>query len=73
MMTDQILEGIAAQAFNMARLELERRKFNFLLASYHESDGKKLYRMSKIEAFIVQQLGEGWLNEAMVEIGMDPL
>jgi hypothetical protein len=59
-MTDAQLEGIAAQALNMAKRDMERRSFNFLLASCH--DGAGLYRMSKVEALIIERLGEDWLN-----------
>jgi hypothetical protein len=59
-MTDAQLEGIAAQALNLARLDLERGKFNFLVACYH--DGRGLHRMSTLESDINAKLGEGWLN-----------
>lgn len=60
-MTDPELQGIAAQAFNMARTQIEfKGDFNFLLASYYAGEG--LRRMTKIEKFIPQTLGEDWLN-----------
>jgi len=61
-MTDAQLQGIAAQALNLAKRDLERHRFNFLLAAYHECDEKKLYRMSEVEALLIERLGESWLN-----------
>jgi hypothetical protein len=61
-MTDAQLQGLGAQACNMAKLDLERGTFNFLLASYHEADDRQLHRMTKIEELILQRLGEDWLN-----------
>jgi hypothetical protein len=58
--SDAELQGIAAQAFNMFKRDVERRKFNFLLASYHAGQG--IHRMAIIEAEIVERLGEDWLN-----------
>lgn len=58
--SDDLLKGMAAQAFNMAKLDLERERFNFLLAAYHEGEG--LRRMAKVEALIIEKLGENWLN-----------
>ena len=67
-MTDDELKGIAAQAYNLAKLDRERGQFNFLLASYTVGEG--LYRMKRIEAFIVKKLGEDWLNHgATKDIG----
>lgn len=67
-MTDAELKGIAAQALNLAKLDRERGQFNFLLASYHEGEG--LHRMTKIEATIIQMLGEEWMNSgARKDIG----
>jgi hypothetical protein len=43
--TDAELEGIAAQALNLARLDLQRGKFNFLVATYNAG---RLYRMRRI-------------------------
>jgi hypothetical protein len=62
-MTDEELKGIAAQALNMAKRDLERKRFNFLLAVYHERDTHKLHRMEKVEKFIISKLGENWLNQ----------
>jgi hypothetical protein len=71
-MTDPALEGIAAQAFNMAKLDLERGSFNFLLASYYAGEG--LHRMRQIEALIISRLGENWLNSGQTkDIGFQML
>lgn len=59
-MTDQQLRGLAAQAFNLAKKDLERKGFNFLLAAYHE--GETLHRMRDLEAVLIQRLGREWLN-----------
>jgi hypothetical protein len=60
-MTDARMTGLAAQALNMAKRDMEQRSdFNFLIASYHEGDG--LHRMSKVEAMLIERLGESWLN-----------
>jgi hypothetical protein len=60
-MTDRELEGLAAQALNMARLEIERGNgFGFLLATCH--DGRTLYRMERVEQLIAERLGEDWLD-----------
>jgi hypothetical protein len=65
-MTDAELEGIAAQAFNMARQEMEQRgTFSCLIASWHEGEG--LHRMKKIEALLIEKLGEGWLNSGQAK------
>jgi hypothetical protein len=61
-MTDAQLEGLGAQACNIAKRDLERGTFNFLLASYNEADERRLFRMTKIEALILERLGEDWLN-----------
>jgi hypothetical protein len=61
-MTDAELQGIAAQALNMAKRDLERGDFNFLLAAYHAGDVPPLHRMDRIEALIIERLGEDWLN-----------
>lgn len=62
-MTDKQLEGLGAQAANMAKRDMEQREggFHFLLATYHDED-KQLHRMTRIEALIVERLGENWLN-----------
>jgi len=61
-MTDQELEGFAAQAFNLARTEWKRKgEFNWLLASFHHGSG--LHRMTKVEALVIQMAGEDWLND----------
>jgi hypothetical protein len=62
MLSDEELKGIAAQALNMAKRDAERGEFNFLLAVYNLGDVPPLMRMSKIEALIIQRLGEDWLN-----------
>jgi hypothetical protein len=61
-MTDAQLKGIATQALNMAKLDLERGNLNFLLAAYIESLQPKLMRMDKVEKLIIERLGENWLN-----------
>ena len=61
-LTDAELQGIAAQASNMAKRDLEQGSFNFLLAVYHGSDQIKLHRMSEVEALIIERLGKNWLN-----------
>lgn len=61
-MTDKLLEGLGAQAFNMAKLDLERKRFNFLVATYHEGEG--LHRMSSVEDIVIKVLGANWLNRA---------
>jgi hypothetical protein len=63
-LTDEQLHGLGAQACNMAKLDMEQGGFHFLLASYHECDERKLHRMSKIEALIVERVGEDWLNNS---------
>jgi hypothetical protein len=60
-MTDAALQGIAAQALNMAKRDIEKGIFNFLLASYNEGDG--LHRMAKVESVIIERLGENWLGD----------
>lgn len=61
-LTDQELLGLAGQALGLARADITQGKgFNFLLASYH--DGEGLHRMTKIEALVVEKLGEDWLND----------
>ena len=60
-LSDKELEGLGAQALNMAKRDMERGRFNFLLASYHAGEG--LHRMTKVEALINKKLGMGWLND----------
>jgi hypothetical protein len=62
MLTDEELKGISAQALNMAKLDIERNQFNFLFAAYFADDTPPLHRMEKIEALVVKQLGQEWLN-----------
>lgn len=62
MLTDAHLQGIAKQALNLAARDIEQAQFNFLLASYHESDKQPLRRMRTIETLIVERLGEKWLE-----------
>lgn len=63
-MTDAELQGIAAQALNMAKRDIEAGKFNFLLGLYyHEGEVSHLHRATKVEATIIQVLGEDWLND----------
>lgn len=60
-MTDPELEGLAAQAFNMARRDIERREsFGLFFASYFQGEG--LRRMKSVADVIVEKLGEDWLN-----------
>ena len=67
-LTDKQLEGLGAQAFNLAKRDLEQREFNFLLATYH--DGQGLHRMTMVEALITEKLGQQWLNNGRAkEIG----
>jgi hypothetical protein len=61
-MTDAELQGVAAQALNMAKRDIERGSFHFLLALYHECDTPPLHRMTEIEKLIIERLGEEWLN-----------
>jgi len=61
-MTDAELQGIAAQSLNMAKRDLGRGGFNFLLAAYNLCDQPPLHRMDKIEALVIERLGENWLN-----------
>ena len=60
-LSDKELEGLGAQAFNMAKRDMEQGKFNFLLASCHAGEG--LHRMARVEALINQRLGKGWMND----------
>jgi len=59
-MTDAEMVGLAAQALNLAKLDIERGRFVFVLASYHE--GAPLHRMKTIERLIVERLGKKWLE-----------
>jgi len=61
-MTDEQLQGFAAQALNMAKKDIERHRFHFLIATYHEADQEGLHRMTRIEKLIIEKLGEAWLN-----------
>jgi hypothetical protein len=58
--TDEILQGLAAQGLNLMRRDIARGGFNFLLASYTE--GGQLHRMKKVEDLIIEKLGKPWLN-----------
>ncbi len=62
MLTDAELKGVGAQTLNMVKRDLELGRFNFLFASYHVGDKPPLHRMNKIEALVVERLGENWLN-----------
>ncbi len=64
-MTDQEMLGLAAQALNMAKRDLEAGNFNFLLAGYFE--GEALHRMKKVEELILKHLGENWLNSGQTK------
>lgn len=59
-MTDELMKGLAVQALNMVKHDIEQGRFNFLLAVYNE--GESLHRMKKIETLIIKALGEDWLN-----------
>ena len=73
-MTDAELKGVCAQALNMAKRDMERKQFVFLLASYHESQTPPLHRMRRVEKTIIANLGEEWLNsEATKEAGFRTL
>lgn len=61
-MTDAELKGIAAQALNMAKLDLERGTFSFLFALYFEEEDPPLRRLRNIEQLISERLGKDWLN-----------
>jgi hypothetical protein len=61
-MTRPELQGLAAQALNMARREIEQGSFHFLLAAYHEGETPPVHRMDGVEKLIIQRLGENWLN-----------
>jgi len=60
-MTDAILQGLALQALNMAKVDVQRNQFICLMAVYHE--GSPLYRMKRIEARFVETFGQNWLND----------
>jgi hypothetical protein len=63
-MTDAELEGIARQALNVVQTEIRnKRQFNFYFGAYFEGEG--LRRMSKIEAELIERLGEDWLNSGV--------
>ena len=73
-MTDAELQGIAAQSLNMAKRDLARGRFNFLLAAYNLCDTPPLHRMDKIEALVIERLGENWLNSGRTKnIGFQTL
>lgn len=62
-MTEAELKGLAAQAFNMAKKDLEQEGgLTMLIATYHD-DRTGLYRMRRIEAELVTRLGKDWLND----------
>jgi hypothetical protein len=72
--TDAELQGLGAQALNMALRDMDRGQFNFLLASYHGTDTPPFHRMDKIEKLIVERLGEKWLNSGSAkDIGFNML
>jgi cyclophilin family peptidyl-prolyl cis-trans isomerase len=61
-MTDAELQGIAAQAFNMARRQMEQEtNFSGLFAVYHHDGGLRRWLM--VEQLIVQRMGHDWLNK----------
>ena len=74
-MTDAALQGLAAQALNMARRDVEQSdEFNFLLAAYNASNTPPFFRLRRIEALVVERLGKDWLNSGRTkDIGFDLL
>ncbi len=65
-MTDELLKGLAAQASNMAKMEMRsHHQLNGLLAVYYEGDG--LHRLRKIERLAVEHYGEDWLNSGQAK------
>ena len=61
-MTDEILRGLAMQALNMMKRDIEQgRDVAILLAVYHEGEG--LHRMKKIEDYLVERLGADWMSD----------
>jgi hypothetical protein len=61
-MTDSELQGLAAQALNMAKQEYKAGTFKYLLACYFEKNGVGIERLPRIEALLREKLGEGWMN-----------
>lgn len=73
-MTDAELKGLGAQALNMAKRDIDRGEFNFLLASYYRCDVPPLHRMTTIEKLIAERLGQEWLNSGKAkDIGFNML
>lgn len=61
-MTGPQLQGLAAQALNLAKSDIRNKRWRAcLIATYHE--GEQLYRMRKIENLLEERLGEYWLND----------
>ena len=61
-MNDAELQGLAAQALNLAKRDIEHGTgFAFLFAAYHKDEG--MMRMSSIERIIARKLGKNWLDD----------
>jgi hypothetical protein len=61
-MTDDLLKGLAAQAANMGKADIQHRgELHGVLAVYYEGQG--LHRMRKVEALLIEKCGKGWLND----------
>jgi hypothetical protein len=60
--TDEELRGMALQALNMAKRELERGKpLGCFMATHHA--GENIHRMDMVEKLLAEKLGEDWLND----------
>jgi hypothetical protein len=67
MLSDEELKGIAVQVLNMAKRDGEKHQFNFLFAVYNLGDVPPLMRMSRVEALVIERLGEGWLDNGVAK------
>jgi hypothetical protein len=77
-LTDAVLEGIAAQALNMVKRDMEQGEFHFLLGCYHEDPVNPanggFHRMTRCEEMIITMLGANWLDdEERKDAGFDVL
>jgi hypothetical protein len=63
MIDEAALRGIGAQALNIAKRDLQRGGFNFMVATYDISDDPPLHRLSDLEKELIERLGEDWLND----------
>src|SRR5215813_11673518 len=70
-MTDPELQGLAAQALNMARRDIEQKgALQGLLAMYYEGQG--LHRLTMVEELLAKQLGVDWMDhDRKKAIGFD--